>query len=356
MSFNNVISLISVLTSLHFFVSSFYFFSKTKKDTLGQNFIFGSILLLLSILVLSNKYSIIFSNSFLAKPLFILRHLTLIIVPLIFLYLKTIINKKRITSNEYFKHFSLFIFSTPIICVLLLLEQNFNMFNSPLRFVSGILILFQNFLYLYWSIQLLKKNKEDKATFQKLKWFRVLLFSFVFLWSVQFCSFVLIDLFRNTNICPYTNGMYFITFFFITYLVMFFLTDNGKINVLKYSKSRLSETESKQLFDNIISDFEVNKSYRDNDMSLVTLASKFNKTSKEISQAINANFNANFNDFVNSYRLTESKELLQNNSKQELTVSQIYYLVGFNSKSTFNTLFKKSFGITPSQFRKSSSI
>jgi len=250
----------------------------------------------------------------------------------------------------------LFIITTPILCVLLFFDNEFNMFHSPLRFVSGILILGQNLLYFKWALPLLKIDHKYKTVEQKLKWFKLFLFAFIFLWSIQFCSFILIDLFKNTDLCPYTNGMYFITVFFVTYLVMFFLVENNKIQQLKYKNSRLDETNAKLLFHLIQSDFEENKTYRENNISLATLSTKLNRTTKQISQAINSNSQTNFNEFVNSYRLKESRELLLNNPKEKLTVSEIYYLVGFNSKSTFNSLFKKTYGVTPTEFRKKKAV
>ena len=57
-------------------------------------------------------------------------------------------------------------------------------------------------------------------------------------------------------------------------------------------------------------------------------------------------------DFVNEFRIKEAKSILKDPSKKEFTVLEILYEVGFNSKSSFNTAFKKHTGLTPTQFRK----
>jgi AraC-like DNA-binding protein len=73
---------------------------------------------------------------------------------------------------------------------------------------------------------------------------------------------------------------------------------------------------------------------------------------KELSVLINQHLNQHFFDFVNEYRIEEEKLLLKNPEKKEFTVLDILYEVGFNSKSSFNTAFKKHTGLTPTQFKK----
>jgi AraC-like DNA-binding protein len=62
-------------------------------------------------------------------------------------------------------------------------------------------------------------------------------------------------------------------------------------------------------------------------------------------------FNQNFRDFINKYRIEESKFLLKNKSNGNKTILEIAYEVGFNSKSAFNAAFKKFTGLTPKEYR-----
>ena len=61
----------------------------------------------------------------------------------------------------------------------------------------------------------------------------------------------------------------------------------------------------------------------------------------------------NFYDFVNHYRVQEAKEQLGNPALSQKTIQRVFEDVGFNSKSTFNTIFKKVTGQTPSEYRRS---
>jgi AraC-like DNA-binding protein len=90
--------------------------------------------------------------------------------------------------------------------------------------------------------------------------------------------------------------------------------------------------------------------YRDNDLSLGSLASNCALNYHQASIAINHFSGVNFYEWVRLHRIAESKEIL---AKTTLSVSTIYYDVGFNSKSSFYTAFKKIVGCTPTEYRKS---
>lgn len=67
-----------------------------------------------------------------------------------------------------------------------------------------------------------------------------------------------------------------------------------------------------------------------------------------ISEIINSEFEKNFNEWVNEYRINEAKSHLRNS---ELSIKEICYEVGFNSKSVFNSAFRRQMKMTPSQYR-----
>jgi AraC-like DNA-binding protein len=73
---------------------------------------------------------------------------------------------------------------------------------------------------------------------------------------------------------------------------------------------------------------------------------------RELSILINHQLNQHFYDFVNSYRIEQAKEILKDSTKSKVTILEILYEVGFNSKSSFNTAFKKHTGYTPTDYRK----
>jgi AraC-like DNA-binding protein len=94
------------------------------------------------------------------------------------------------------------------------------------------------------------------------------------------------------------------------------------------------------------------KPYLDSELTLEQLATKLSLKPRVLSQAINDILQQNFFDFINRYRVDEAKALLTDPKNKKITVLEVLYQVGFNSKSSFNTLFKKYTSLTPTEFRK----
>jgi AraC-like DNA-binding protein len=74
---------------------------------------------------------------------------------------------------------------------------------------------------------------------------------------------------------------------------------------------------------------------------------------RDLSLLINHKLEQHFYDFVNTYRIQNAMDILKDVTKSKVTVLEILYEVGFNSKSSFNTAFKKHTGNTPTAYRKS---
>ncbi|MGF1923861.1 MAG: helix-turn-helix domain-containing protein [Bacteroidia bacterium] len=73
---------------------------------------------------------------------------------------------------------------------------------------------------------------------------------------------------------------------------------------------------------------------------------------RELSVLINHHLDQHFYDFVNNYRIAYAMDMLKDPSKDKVTILEILYEAGFNSKSSFNTAFKKHTGYTPTEYRK----
>lgn len=77
---------------------------------------------------------------------------------------------------------------------------------------------------------------------------------------------------------------------------------------------------------------------------------------RELSVLINHQLGQHFYDFVNTYRIENAMDILKDTTKSKVTILEILYEVGFNSKSSFNTAFKKHTGNTPTEYRKNLQI
>lgn len=95
-----------------------------------------------------------------------------------------------------------------------------------------------------------------------------------------------------------------------------------------------------------------NEPFLKSDLTLHELATEIDISARELSIIINHKLNRHFFDFINDYRIRKATELLSDPSNKKVTVLEIMYDVGFNSKSSFNTAFKKHTGYTPTEFRR----
>jgi len=117
----------------------------------------------------------------------------------------------------------------------------------------------------------------------------------------------------------------------------------------------ISDEEIETLKTKLTNLMEHKKPYLDPDLTLIKLAELLNLTPHKVSYLINVGFNENFFWFVNRYRVERVKVLLLDKKSNTLSILGIAYESGFNSKTSFNTTFKKITTQTPSEFKKSSS-
>ncbi len=124
---------------------------------------------------------------------------------------------------------------------------------------------------------------------------------------------------------------------------------------VKYEKSSLSNQEKSAIHRKILAEMEGNRYYTRNLASLKDLAQSIKETPHHVSQVINEVMGKGFFELLAWYRVEEAKRIISEDREGKLTVEDIAEQVGYNSKSSFNTVFKKQTGQTPSEFRRSSS-
>lgn len=123
----------------------------------------------------------------------------------------------------------------------------------------------------------------------------------------------------------------------------------------KYQQSGLPKSLALKLAEDLESLMHKEKLYIQNDLRLETLATKLNSNKHFVSQVINQNFKTNFFEYINLKRIEEAKQMLRTTNRKELNIIEVAYAVGFNNKGTFNAVFKRITGLTPTEFRMQSS-
>ncbi|MCA1967435.1 MAG: helix-turn-helix domain-containing protein [Flavobacterium sp.] len=97
---------------------------------------------------------------------------------------------------------------------------------------------------------------------------------------------------------------------------------------------------------------KIDKLYLNGKLSIQDVSEKLNIPKHYISEVLNEHMKTNFQDFINEYRVEEFIKRLKNDQNNQFTLLGIAIDVGFNSKSSFNAIFKKFKGLTPTEFKK----
>jgi len=118
---------------------------------------------------------------------------------------------------------------------------------------------------------------------------------------------------------------------------------------LRYSNKKISEEQAAQMAQKLQDMIITGELYKNADLKLNDLAKLFRTSSHTLSQLLNDNIKQSFSTYINQYRIQKACELISGHSP--LRLEEIGYEVGFNSKSTFYTAFKKHTGMTPTLFR-----
>lgn len=124
------------------------------------------------------------------------------------------------------------------------------------------------------------------------------------------------------------------------------------INPRKYKKALIDPQELEQQVSKLEEHMRNNRPYLNPKLSLKKLAEQLELPANQLSQILNEGTQQNFSEFVNTYRLVCFKEKAVDPKLQHLTILGLAYESGFNSKTVFNTFFKKKMGITPSVYWK----
>ncbi|MCL7754456.1 helix-turn-helix domain-containing protein [Polaribacter sp. Z022] len=119
------------------------------------------------------------------------------------------------------------------------------------------------------------------------------------------------------------------------------------------SKTTIEKAEKEKFKIKLLDYFEKNKPYLNAQLSLNILADEIDLHPNKLSFFINEIMGINFNEFLNKYRLEHFKSIALNPKFNHITILGLAYDSGFNSKSVFNTYFKKTESTTPSQWVKS---
>ena len=299
--------------------------------------------------------------------------LFLMMALLIYFYAKSLcLSDYKITIGEhkYFLPPLIFVFTSILYFFIFVLKRatslDFDVFVAHSHemgiFYSVLHLLI--LAYVLGVLRVLRKYREEiKAHFSTIvqidiTWFFLVFFAFIAMWIIEI----------GLQIQTYLPGSFsfyrtVLSIFSVVINIVFivFLVKRGLKQVEIFNGVReKTRTDFLKLPDEKINSYaemfknhlQVNKPYTQPHLTLSEVAEQLSIPSRHLSYTINRYFNKNFFDIISDHRINEAKRMLKDPNNKKKSILEICYDVGFNSKASFNSLFKKKTGLTPSQFRK----
>lgn len=262
----------------------------------------------------------------------------------------------------------------PLVYLTVLITQEIqgNESSGILKYFLTALILVQTLFYSIASWFRIRKHQKKLVLFASstleinLKWLELIIL------MVLGIS-ILISIYNVVLNLPSLNVFINLIFLFVIFIFAYYtlrqkeifplderqrdkiisLDDEKNVNEIK--RKLVSDAELATLKTQINQLTRDQKPYLDSELNLIKMADMLGISTHQLSYVINQGFNENFFQFINRHRVEKAKELLVNKNMNNYTIMGIAFESGFNSKTSFNTTFKKITKQTPSEFKKKSS-
>ncbi len=233
--------------------------------------------------------------------------------------------------------------------------------------VASPLFAIHIFVYMYLTNRLLNAHMENvKGNFSSieyisLRWIKNTIRGVVAVFLMLTVFFGLLNVGQEYFVYEYGNlllglsvSSFLLTSTFLSWRQPdIFVGREEPVMARRYENSQLSTERAGSISRQLIKVMEAEKPFLDSNLKIQSLAEMTGVPAWQLSQVINEQFNQNFYDFVNAYRIKTAQESLLNPRFDHYSILAIAMDCGFNSKSAFNTAFKKFSGQTPSEFRQS---
>ncbi len=247
--------------------------------------------------------------------------------------------------------------------------------NLPLNVSIGTFLQYLSApIYFTWIILLLNKHKlylkDNHSSIDKinLNWMRKLLYGCISIWLIDVLNVYALNFSSMELTSTLSLGIKF-TFLVFVMLIGYYGINQGSIfstvpfqannekEIFKEKKVKpISDSEAQKQTDVLLNYMQKEKAFLNSELRIQDLAVNLNMPIHVLSYVINTNLKQNFYDFVNLYRVEEVKQRLHSAEYNNFTIVAIAHDCGFNSKATFNRLFKKYTNSTPTQYKNLDSI
>lgn len=226
--------------------------------------------------------------------------------------------------------------------------------SSVVVFVFILLYIVASFRLLSWHKDYLEKNysQTDKLS---LHWLSYVLYGFLTI--IGLSIFAQIGSFYQFN--DFTLVLLVLLLFvMLGFVIMSIFKGLQNSQVFMLSEEIPQKTEAKPLTEEqqeikkrIVKVMESKQVFLNPELKLDDLSKALNLPQRQVSEVINQGFGKSFFDLINANRISYVQQQILENSDTKKTILEFMYEAGFNSKSSFNTAFKKHTGKTPTQWK-----
>ncbi|HEY8927762.1 MAG TPA: ABC transporter permease [Mucilaginibacter sp.] len=226
--------------------------------------------------------------------------------------------------------------------------------------VLQLLIFISLMTYLYRSHQLIQSfyRRPQPALIDRsrleFRWLRRLLAATALLW-ILWMAYAAVDYFGYRNQLGihlyYPFYIFFVAILIWTAAAAFLQPQAGVLALSPPAVKPMPSTELKQKGAWLKRTMEASRYYQDPELTLTSLAEKLSLTTHELSRIINQALKKNFNDLINEYRVREVVQKMQDPAYDHITLLGVAYESGFNSKTTFNRIFRQTTGKSPAEYK-----
>ncbi|MEM9856435.1 MAG: helix-turn-helix transcriptional regulator [Bacteroidota bacterium] len=219
---------------------------------------------------------------------------------------------------------------------------------------GGYLIFIQYLIYLPWSLIEISRfieNNKNHISNQGLN--RILFMRNGYGLLTFFIA--MMEILRMLNVKGDWSSVFLVGIVSVIFYLAFISMNNPSILFDKIPfkwtfRSRELPKDEMELYSNALVEEMKNRVYRDPEITLDKVADIVKLQPRQLSNLIKRKFDKTFPEFINDFRISEARRLLEDPKHQHWSILAIGLEVGFNSKSTFNRVFKKTVGITPSEY------
>lgn len=290
--------------------------------------------------------------------------------PLLYLYVKSLTQQNFKFKAAYLWHFLPFCLGVIYIIPYYIQSAEYKiqfLLNFPIQTDTGLQILLvsrfvQLFLYIFFTTKLLSdysnKIKHSHSSIEaiRLDWIKCLLLLMAFAVFLYLIYYFCRIFFPPISNLPSTMLMICrpLIALFVGYKGLtqpeIFSEDEPTESPKKYKQSTLTQKQADAYLQKLLELMEKKRPYLNSDLTANELALQLGISYRHLSQIINEKLHQNFFDFINRYRIEEAKKRLVQNRDKNYSILAAAYDAGFNSKSTFNMVFKKYEHMSPSEF------